>query len=73
MELNKELLEKAKNAKSAEELIIIAKENGIELTDKQAEEYFGKISIASGEVSDDELDNVSGGCDGTPRIPGRFS
>lgn len=70
MELNKELLEKAEAAKTAEELLILAKENGIELTDEQAEKYFNKINVASGEIADDELDNVSGGCDGSPRTPG---
>lgn len=40
MELNKELLEKAKDAKNAEELVAIAKENGIELTADEAKTYF---------------------------------
>ena len=31
MEMNKELLEKAKRAKNAEELIALAKENGMEI------------------------------------------
>ena len=55
-----ELIEKAKTAKSTEELIALAKENGIELTEDKAEEYFERLN-RSGELSDEELDNVSGG------------
>ena len=36
MELNKELLAKAKEAKTPEELIALAKENGMELTEERA-------------------------------------
>ena len=36
MELNKELLAKAKEAKTPEELIALAKENGMELTEESA-------------------------------------
>lgn len=61
MELNKELLEKAKTAKSAEELLEMAKEEKIGLTAEQAEKIFANLH-KSGELADDELDNVSGGC-----------
>ena len=61
MKISKELLEKAKTAKTAEELLAMAKEENIELTEEQAKEYFATIH-ASGELSDEELDNVSGGC-----------
>ncbi len=58
-----ELIEKAKQAKSAEEILALAKENGIEMTEGAAKAYFDKMS-GSGELSDEELDNVSGGgCD----------
>lgn len=56
-----ELIEKARQAKSHEELIALAKENGIELSEDKAKEYFEKLS-ASGELSDDELNNIAGGC-----------
>ncbi len=56
----KELFEQAKNAKSAEELLSLAKENGVELTKEDAEEYFAQIN-KNGELSDEELDNVAGG------------
>lgn len=56
-----EMIEKAKAAKSAEELLAIAKENGIELTEEEAKNYFEQLCPKSGELSDDELDNVAGG------------
>ena len=60
MELSKELLEKAKEAKSAEELLTLAKENGAEITSEEAAAYFAQLN-KSGELSDEELDNVAGG------------
>ena len=60
--LTPELIEKAKAAKSAEELLALAKENGVELTEEEAKTYFEQIG-ASGAVSDDDLDAVSGGWD----------
>ena len=60
MKLTKELLEKAKSAKSAEELLTLAKESGVELTADEAEKYFAAWNKA-GEISDEELENVSGG------------
>ena len=56
----KELYEKAKEAKNAKELFSLAKENGVELTEDEAAEYFAQLN-KSGELSDEELDNVSGG------------
>ena len=63
MKFSKELIEKAKTAKTAEELLELAKAENIELTAEQAKEYFATIH-ASGEPSDEELDNVAGGCGG---------
>ena len=60
MDINKEMLEKAKTAKSVEELITLAKDNGFELNDEEANAYFAKLN-QTGELADDELDNVSGG------------
>ena len=60
--MEKELILKAKECKSAEEIMALAKENGYELTEEQAKEYFEKLN-ANGEIADDELDNVAGGCD----------
>ncbi len=56
-----ELLEKAKQAKSAEELLTLAKENDIELTEENAKAYFEQLNPPKGELSDAELDNIAGG------------
>ena len=61
MELNKELLTKAKAAKTAEEIMALAKENGMELTEESAKAYLDLLHPQTGELSDDELDNVAGG------------
>ncbi|MDE5754254.1 MAG: Nif11-like leader peptide family RiPP precursor [Oscillospiraceae bacterium] len=55
-----ELIAKARQAKSPEELLALAKENGIEIAENEARDYFAQMN-KSGELSDDELDNVSGG------------
>ena len=59
--MNQELVNKAKKAKSVEELLALAKENGIELTNEQAKEYFAQLNPTKGELSDDELEDVAGG------------
>lgn len=56
-----ELLEKAKQSKSAEELLTLAKENDIELTEENAKAYFEQLNPPTGELSDAELDNIAGG------------
>lgn len=58
-----ELMQKANLAKTPEELQAIAGESGMELTARQAQDYFAQLH-KTGELSDDELDNVSGGCGG---------
>ena len=67
--MNSELIAKAKEAKSAEELLAIAKENDIEITEDEAKEYYDRLH-ASGELADDELDSVSGGGCGGSVPPG---
>ena len=62
MKFSKELIEKAKTAKSAEELLAMAKAENIEMTAEEAAKYFAELH-KTGELSDEELDNVSGGCD----------
>ena len=59
--MNEEILKKAKAAKSVEELLALAKENGIELTEEQAKAYFAQLHPTTGELADDELDAVAGG------------
>lgn len=59
--MNRELIAKAKEAGSAEELLSLAKENNIELTEEQAQEYYDRFH-GTGELSDEELGSVAGGC-----------
>lgn len=61
MNLTSEIMEKAKQAKSADELLTIAKENGMEMTEEEAKAYYAQLHPVSGEIADDELENVSGG------------
>ena len=65
MNISKELIEKAKTAKSAEELLEMAKAENIELTEEQAAKAFAELNKI-GELSDEELDNVAGGGGGRP-------
>ena len=60
MNVSKELLEKAKTANSAEELLAMAKAENIELTEEQAAKAFAELNKA-GELSDEELENAAGG------------
>ena len=56
----KELLEKLQTAKSAEELIEMAKANGAEIAPDKAQELFAKLN-AQGELSDEDLEKIAGG------------
>ena len=69
MELNKELLEKAKAAETAEQLLEIAKAEGVEMTAEDAEKAFARLH-KSGVLADEELDNVSGGGCNSKYSPG---
>ena len=60
MDFSKELIEKAKTASSAEELLTMAKEMGVELSEADAEAYFSFLN-GSRPLSDDELEQVAGG------------
>ena len=62
--LTPEMIEKAKAAKTAEELLALAKENNVEMTADEAKTYFAQLNPKSGELSDDDLDNVAGGASG---------
>ena len=62
----KEMIAKAKNAGSAEEIKALAAKEGWQMTDEEAASYFEELKELTGEkktgeLSDDELDNVSGG------------
>ena len=58
--MSKNLFEQARGAKSAKELLSLAKTAGVEMGEEQAEHLFGQLN-RSGELADDELDSVAGG------------
>ena len=60
--MEKELIAKAKEAKSVEELLAVAKENNVDITEDAAKEIYNSLHV-TGELADDELDAVAGGCD----------
>ena len=59
MKFTKEQIEKAMACKSVDELLKLAKSEGVELTHEQAEAYFAQLS--KNELSADELAKVAGG------------
>ena len=65
MNFSDELMKKAKNAKSFEELRKLAEENGVELTGELEAKFNSHHS--EGAISDDELSNVAGGCGDDPQ------
>lgn len=67
MKYDQELLRKAAETKTKEELYTLLEENGIPVTLGEAEDLYGKIAKKNGELSDDELDSVSGGACGFDR------
>ncbi len=71
MKFTEEQLAKIKAAKTAEELIALAKAEGIEATEEQIRAQFDAMH-KEGELADDELNNVSGaGCDSLDPDPKR--
>ena len=60
MKMDKELLKKARQAKTAEELMALAKENGIDISAERAEALFETLNSPA-RLSDEELENVAGG------------
>ena len=59
---NTEMIEKAKAAKSAEELLELAKAGGVKMTADEAVTYFAQLNPNGSELDDDVLDAVTGGC-----------
>ena len=59
--LTPEMIEKAKAAKSAEDLLALANENNVEMTADEAKTYFAQLNPKGGELDDDDLDAVAGG------------
>ena len=58
-EITKEMLEKAMQCKTADELMALAKSEGCELTKEEAEAYLAEI--ADVELDEEKLKQVAGG------------
>lgn len=58
-----DLIKEAMRCETVEELMKLAKDNDIELTEEEAVKLLGVINPKSGELSDSELDAVTGGQD----------
>lgn len=58
--MDKDLIQKVKGVRTAEELPELAKAENIELTEEQAKKLFAELHTGE-EISDTELDNVAGG------------
>ena len=58
--MNRELIAKARETSSVEELIELAGENGIEMSEEAAKELFDRLHSAD-ELSDVELDKIAAG------------
>ena len=63
-DLTPEMIEKARTAKSVEELLALAKANNIDMTADEAATYFAQLNPKGNELSDDNLDAVAGGASG---------
>ena len=57
---HKDLIQKAKNASSPADIIRLAEENGVAITEESANAYFAQIH-KNGELADEELADVAGG------------
>ena len=60
IEITTKLIEKARAAKSADEIVEIADEQGVEMSGEEATSIYASLHEAEGEIVDDELDNVAG-------------
>ena len=61
-----ELIEQAKRAESVDALLALAEEKKVDLPLERAQKLFNEWHTPK-ELSDDELDNVAGGCGGSAR------
>ena len=66
-ELTKDMIEKAMACKTAEELIALAKSEGIEITEAEAEAYLAELSEC--EMKDGRLRRIAGGTAFTIKCP----
>ena len=66
-EITKEMIEKAMQCETAEDLIVYAKSEGVELTKEEAEAYLEELSEC--ELKDGDLRHVAGGLCGDVGAP----
>lgn len=59
--LTKENLAKAVACKTPEDIIALAKENGVELSAETAKQYLAKLEDFDVNISDEDLGKVAGG------------
>jgi bacteriocin-like protein len=59
-----EIIGDIKTAADTNELIDAARNLGVELTSDEAHRYYDKLHPDYSKLSEDELDNVTGGCGG---------
>ena len=57
--ITKEILEKASHCKTADQLVALAKDNGVTLTKEEAEAYLAELE--NRELDSKALDKVAGG------------
>ena len=70
-EITKEMLEKAMQCKTAEDLMAFAKTEGVDITKAEAEAYLKELSDC--ELKDGELKHIAGGrCEGGHRPEPRY-
>jgi bacteriocin-like protein len=71
--MDQKLAEKLKEAKSAKELSIAAHEAGVNISDTAADKYFAELHSREHELSNEELNNVSGGsCDSEKELEKKY-
>jgi Ca2+-binding EF-hand superfamily protein len=59
--MDMQIIEKLKAAKSKEELIEIAKKEGVDIAKDEAQKLFEKLKSSDGKLSLADLKNVAGG------------
>jgi isopentenyl phosphate kinase len=59
--ISPEIIHKIKEAKSAEELIAIVKKVGVNLSQEEAVRYYELLHPSNKELSDEDIDDVTGG------------
>lgn len=59
--ITKEMLSQAMNCETPEELVAIAKENGIEMSLDEAKTYLDRLENIDTNLSDEDMANIAGG------------